>query len=269
MSKVHGTRPYLPDEYLRGRKISTKVDTYSFGIVLFELCTGLRAYDHQREQQFLRDHVELTDLRLLSDAKAGPECLALFMPLMHLGIKCSATNAKERPEMVQVLKDLDHLALQTEEYVNRKASLPVPPAAPIIAAAGLVQPAIPVLKVHPPTPQIQSPLPPKSAEHVSTADQASSAQPTTISEDHGLPDLDRILNLSTVSEDAILHSEGMIPNLSALNQSESDVIRSHSPTSSSSSTSIAMSDSSENVGSGNMSSSASRPTKDKELTCLK
>jgi interleukin-1 receptor-associated kinase 1 len=33
VSRVHGTRPYLPDEFLRGKQISTKVDTYSFGIV--------------------------------------------------------------------------------------------------------------------------------------------------------------------------------------------------------------------------------------------
>jgi len=33
VSRVHGTRPYLPDEFLRGKQMSTKVDTYSFGIV--------------------------------------------------------------------------------------------------------------------------------------------------------------------------------------------------------------------------------------------
>lgn len=33
VSHVHGTRPYLPDEFLRGNKFSTKVDTYSFGVV--------------------------------------------------------------------------------------------------------------------------------------------------------------------------------------------------------------------------------------------
>ena len=34
VSRVHGTRPYLPDEFLRGKKFSTKVDTYSFGVVI-------------------------------------------------------------------------------------------------------------------------------------------------------------------------------------------------------------------------------------------
>lgn len=49
MSRVHGTKPYLPDDYLRHKKLSVKVDTYSYGVVLFELCTGLRAYDEKRK----------------------------------------------------------------------------------------------------------------------------------------------------------------------------------------------------------------------------
>lgn len=40
VSHVHGTRPYLPDEFLRGKKFSTKVDTYSFGVVcILNYCT--------------------------------------------------------------------------------------------------------------------------------------------------------------------------------------------------------------------------------------
>lgn len=50
VSRVHGTKPYLPADYLRSKKLSVKVDTYSYGIVLFELCTGLRAYDEKRER---------------------------------------------------------------------------------------------------------------------------------------------------------------------------------------------------------------------------
>lgn len=33
VTHVYGTKPYLPDEFLRGKKFSTKVDTYSFGVV--------------------------------------------------------------------------------------------------------------------------------------------------------------------------------------------------------------------------------------------
>ena len=53
VSRVHGTRPYIPEEYLRDKKLSTKVDCYSYGVVLFELCTGLRAFDDKRHHKFL------------------------------------------------------------------------------------------------------------------------------------------------------------------------------------------------------------------------
>lgn len=53
VSRVHGTRPYLPDEYLRSKKLSTKVDTYSFGIMLYEIGTGQRAYEESRSKKFL------------------------------------------------------------------------------------------------------------------------------------------------------------------------------------------------------------------------
>lgn len=49
--------PYLPEEFLKGRILSTKVDAYSFGVVLFELITGLPAYDSRRKSALLRDHV--------------------------------------------------------------------------------------------------------------------------------------------------------------------------------------------------------------------
>lgn len=44
VSRVYGTKPYLPREFLYERTLSTKVDTFSFGIVLLELATGMRAH---------------------------------------------------------------------------------------------------------------------------------------------------------------------------------------------------------------------------------
>lgn len=124
VSRVLGTRPYLPDEYLRGKKISTKVDTYSFGIVLFELGTGLRAYDSHREYPYLRDQIENSGQIDLRDVKAGQVCVALYQPLMHLGWLCASAKAKERPEMVKVLQDLDHLASGTELYIRQSTARP-------------------------------------------------------------------------------------------------------------------------------------------------
>lgn len=55
VSKAYGTRPYLPAEFLMFRKLTTKVDSYSFGIVLFELATGLRAYDNRTKSYLIKN----------------------------------------------------------------------------------------------------------------------------------------------------------------------------------------------------------------------
>lgn len=72
----------------------------SFGIVLFELATGLRAYDAGRG--YLRDYVEEQPVALLRDLKAGAELAHIYEPLMSVGATCSRPHAKDRPEMKKV-----------------------------------------------------------------------------------------------------------------------------------------------------------------------
>lgn len=110
LQKIHGTRPYLPDEFLRAKKFSTKVDTYSFGVVLFELATSLPVYSKQRTRQFLKDHVveHEGDVGELKDAKAeGGE--GVFEGLLSIGKVCVSSSPKERPEMVEVLIRLEEV----------------------------------------------------------------------------------------------------------------------------------------------------------------
>lgn len=113
VSKVHGTRPYLPDEFLRGKSLSTKIDTYSYGIVLFELATGLAAYDDSRPRhKFLKEFVDSWtdhDLPLLMDKKAGTEPREVYPNLIVLGKWCSNRLAKDRPEMELVFRKLHDL----------------------------------------------------------------------------------------------------------------------------------------------------------------
>ncbi|XP_071454890.1 serine/threonine-protein kinase pelle [Hetaerina americana] len=139
VSRVHGTRPYLPDEFLRSKQISSKVDTYSFGIVLFELATGLRAYDEARARKFLKDYVEFcieegTEMSLIDRRLEGagtdwvgaeggiaacpnPEFNfgnSIFVDLLRLGKLCVKRRPGERPEMVLVLQELDGIAARRE-----------------------------------------------------------------------------------------------------------------------------------------------------------
>ncbi|XP_028137592.1 serine/threonine-protein kinase pelle [Diabrotica virgifera virgifera] len=112
VSRIHGTRPYLPEEFLRAKKFSTKVDTYSFGVLLFELATSLSPHSEHREEKFLRDHVvnypgdilELKDKRV----KDYDDC---FKGILEIGKMCVKRWAKERPEMIDVLIMLEKVSL--------------------------------------------------------------------------------------------------------------------------------------------------------------
>lgn len=108
VSRVHGTLPYLPDEFLRYKKFSTKVDTYSFGIVLFEIATALRAYTPDRTNKFLVDHVVNYDgdVAEIKDKRAADGDY-IFAKLIEIGKLCVQRRAKDRPEMVQVLTELE------------------------------------------------------------------------------------------------------------------------------------------------------------------
>ena len=40
ITNIHGTKAYLPDDYVRSYQLHPAVDTYCYGITLFELVTG-------------------------------------------------------------------------------------------------------------------------------------------------------------------------------------------------------------------------------------
>lgn len=111
ISRIHGTRPYLPEEFLRDKKLSTKIDTYSYGIVLFEMATGLRAYDDSRpEKKLLGDLIEAwKDLSLLIDKKGGEENKQVYKNLISIGKWCANGSAQNRPEMELVFQTLNNL----------------------------------------------------------------------------------------------------------------------------------------------------------------
>ncbi|XP_015592025.1 serine/threonine-protein kinase pelle isoform X2 [Cephus cinctus] len=113
VSKILGTKPYLPDDYLTDRRLSTKIDTYSFGIVLYELATGLLAYDNSRPQhKFLKEFVKnfnKDDQAQIMDKKAGTEMKSIFINFILLGNWCTNKLPKDRPEMEPVFRKLNNL----------------------------------------------------------------------------------------------------------------------------------------------------------------
>lgn len=118
VSSVYGTRPYLPIEFLAKRSLSTKIDTFSFGVVLFEVLTAMRAYDKSRgtDKAFLakfmwsmhKTNAQMFTLvdKNLDSATVSP---VLFDNLIKIALVCTEENADNRPEMVDVYNKLEEL----------------------------------------------------------------------------------------------------------------------------------------------------------------
>ena len=51
--KIYGVLPYVAPEVLRGKKYTQASDIYGFGIIAYELCTGLPPYHDIAHDEFL------------------------------------------------------------------------------------------------------------------------------------------------------------------------------------------------------------------------
>ncbi|XP_035778504.1 serine/threonine-protein kinase pelle-like [Anopheles albimanus] len=130
ISRVYGTRPYIPKEFYDRKVLSTKVDTYSFGVVLFEIATGLRAWDERRLDKHLKDVMtraihEKVLIAELMDKKAAKDrngALYCYYMLLH-GHACTADDPSSRPDMVTVMKHLENVFRGSDKLVNVSSRL--------------------------------------------------------------------------------------------------------------------------------------------------
>ncbi|XP_067615349.1 serine/threonine-protein kinase pelle [Eurosta solidaginis] len=104
VAQIYGTKPYLPQEFLRGKKLSTKVDTYSFGVMLLETFTGLRALDQQRKPELLAEYIKSIPKDALDNVIDARQPLQngereMCKNLILLGTHCVAFEPDHRPEM--------------------------------------------------------------------------------------------------------------------------------------------------------------------------
>lgn len=109
VSKAYGTKPFLPYEFLTERILSTKVDTYSFGVVLFVLMTGLRPYDKSRGTggSYLAKFIanvnasQGANILALADKMTDLDVI-VYQNIIELGLLCTREQPEGRPEMVAV-----------------------------------------------------------------------------------------------------------------------------------------------------------------------
>ncbi|KAL8029580.1 hypothetical protein ABFX02_14G233800 [Erythranthe guttata] len=138
-TRLAGTFGYLAPEYAVTGKITTKVDVFSFGVILMELLTGLVALDEQRpeEKRYLAEWfwqiksnretvIDSVDPAL--DAK--DEIYESIFSVAELAGHCTARDPCHRPEMghaVNVLSQLVEKWNPTEERCGiSNVLLPLP-----------------------------------------------------------------------------------------------------------------------------------------------
>lgn len=120
VTRLAGTFGYLAPEYAVTGRVTTKIDVYSFGVILMEIITGRRALDESQEEEsvhlvpwfrrmqlsketFLKEAVDPT-LVLDEEAKASVRTVA------ELAGHCSAREPHQRPDMSHAVNVLSSLA---------------------------------------------------------------------------------------------------------------------------------------------------------------
>ncbi|XP_030482543.2 probable LRR receptor-like serine/threonine-protein kinase At5g37450 [Cannabis sativa] len=107
---VKGTPGYLDPDYFLTHKLTDKSDVYSIGIVFLELLTGMPPISHGRNiVREVNTACQSGNMETMIDRDMGSynfECVKKFM---QLALKCCQEEAKGRPTMLEVVRELENL----------------------------------------------------------------------------------------------------------------------------------------------------------------
>lgn len=141
-TRIAGTFGYLAPEYAVTGRVTTKVDVFSFGVILMELITGRKALDETQPEEsmhlvtwFRRMHLNKDTFRKAIDPAINltEETLASVSTVAELAGHCCAREPYQRPDMghaVNVLSSLIELwkpsdTTTDDEYgIDLEMSLP-------------------------------------------------------------------------------------------------------------------------------------------------
>ncbi|KAL9675468.1 hypothetical protein QQ045_003670 [Rhodiola kirilowii] len=116
-TRVMGTYGYAAPEYMATGHLTPRSDVYSFGVVLLEMLSGRRAVDKNRPtgeislvswaKPYLANKRKV--FRVLDNRIEGQYTLDAAHKAATLALRCLSTEAKFRPSMEQVVKELEEL----------------------------------------------------------------------------------------------------------------------------------------------------------------
>ncbi|KAJ8530116.1 hypothetical protein K7X08_036951 [Anisodus acutangulus] len=119
VTRLAGTFGYLAPEYAVTGRVTTKIDVFSFGVILMELITGRKALDESQPEEsmhlvpwFRRMHINKETFRKAIDTTIDldEETLASISTVAELAGHCCAREPHQRPDMGHAVNVLSSLA---------------------------------------------------------------------------------------------------------------------------------------------------------------
>ncbi|KAK2376881.1 receptor protein kinase TMK1 [Trifolium repens] len=120
-TRIAGTFGYLAPEYAVTGRVTTKVDVFSFGVILMELITGRKALDDSQPEDsmhlvawFRKMYIDKDSFRKAIDPTIdiNEEILASVHTVAELASHCSAREPYQRPDMGHAVNVLSSLVEQ-------------------------------------------------------------------------------------------------------------------------------------------------------------
>ncbi|XP_038897695.1 serine/threonine receptor-like kinase NFP [Benincasa hispida] len=111
---IVGTQGYIAPEYIADGVVSTKMDIFSFGVVLLELISGREAIDNEGGVLWMRASTEFLEGKekdkleslksWIDEALFKQSCpMESLMDVMNVAVSCLQKDPTKRPSMVEVV----------------------------------------------------------------------------------------------------------------------------------------------------------------------